>query len=388
MSIQSEVKAKKILILTTISRTINAFLIPHIVDLVRNGYSVEIACNDVNQVDKILKDLNLRNYELPLSRNPFSLKNINALKKLNTILKNNQYSIIHTHTPIISAIVRLLAKRLKLSNIYYTAHGFHFYRGAPLKNWLIFYTIEKYLSRYTDTLITINKEDFELAKKKFHSRRVLYIPGIGIDFTKFNNLNEIDSNIIGEIGICNSNLNIFSIGEINKNKNHLVILKAIRKLNNDKIHYYIVGEGKNKVRLQKVIKKYRINKQVHFLGFRKDIPNILQSADLFAFPSKREGLGLAAIEAIISNVPLITSNIHGINDYSIDNVTSYKCNPNDYKCFAYHISKYLDDRSIKSRLITWKESNIQKYSINNVIDIMRDIYINSQCKNDDKRGKI
>jgi len=367
---------KKILVLTTISRTINAFLIPHILDLVHNGYTVEIACSNIDLIDHNIHNLGLILHEIDLSRNPFSLKNIKAYRQLNMVILNNQYDIIHTHTPIVSAIIRLLAKKHKLKNIYYTAHGFHFYKGAPLINWLLFYPIEKYLSKYTNTIITINNEDYNLATKKFQSKRIKYIPGIGVDFDKFIQVRVEKDYINDQISIHENNLNIFSVGEINKNKNHLVIIKALKALKNNNVHYYIVGEGKNKPLLKKMVASFNLNDNVHFLGFRQDIPVLLMYADLFAFPSKREGLGLAAIEAILSDVPLLSSNIHGINDYSINNVTAFKCNPNDYKCFASKIDYYICDKTINSNLKLWKKDNIQKYSIDNVINLMNNIYQN------------
>lgn len=365
---------KKILVLTTISRTINAFLIPHILDLVHNGYTVEIACRDVHLIDHNIYSLGLTIHEINLSRNPFSLKNIKAYRQLNKVIINNQYDIIHTHTPIVSAIVRLIAKKYKLSNIYYTAHGFHFYKGAPLINWLLFYPIEKYLSKYTNTIITINNEDYNLATKKFHSKRIKYIPGIGVDFDKFFQVSGEINYIKGLINIQKNNLNIFSVGEINKNKNHIVMIKALRALKNSNVHYFIVGEGKNKPLLKKIVNNYNLNNNVHFLGFRQDIPALLMNADLFAFPSRREGLGLAAIEALLSDVPLLSSNIHGINDYSIDNVTAFKCNPNDYKCYARKINFFIFDKTIINNLKLWKKKNIQKFSIDNVINLMNNIY--------------
>lgn len=363
---------KKILIVTTISGTINAFLVPHIMNLLEQGYIVEIASNGISKLDQKILNSNIVCHDISFSRKPLSKNNIRAYKELKKILINNTYSIIHTHTPNASALVRLLARKLKLRNIYYTAHGFHFYKKAPLLNWMLYYPIEKYLSKFTHTLITINSEDYELAKRKFKSNRVFKIPGIGLNFERLE-ANSKESNEI-EAEFAKNKFHIISVGELNKNKNHQVIIKSLNHLQDDNIMYHIVGTGNNINKLEKLVRKYNLGSQIKFWGYRDDIANLIKHSDLFAFPSRREGLGIAALEALYLKCPLVTSNIHGINDYSFEYINSLKCSPNDYLTFAKNIRLLSTNNFLKKTTEDWVKNNIEKYNIKNVIKLMESIY--------------
>jgi glycosyltransferase involved in cell wall biosynthesis len=176
----------KILYVTTISNTVNAFLIPHIELLIKQGHKVDVAFNIVRKVDPKLIKMGCTVYNIEFQRSPISSKNYTAYKKLKRIIKNGKYDIIHTHSPVASACVRIACKNMKNVKVIYTAHGFHFYKGAPLKNWILYYPIEKWLSRYTDCLITINKEDYNTAiNKNFKASEIKMVHGVGIDLNKF-----------------------------------------------------------------------------------------------------------------------------------------------------------------------------------------------------------
>jgi glycosyltransferase EpsD len=110
-------------------------------------------------------------YTIPMARSPFTLHNFRAYKELKTILLHD-YDIIHCHTPMGGCLARLAARKDR-AKVIYTAHGFHFYKGAPWLNWLIYYPIEKYLVKYTDCLITINQEDYYFANQKFKMQMVV-----------------------------------------------------------------------------------------------------------------------------------------------------------------------------------------------------------------------
>ena len=208
------------------------------------------------------------------------------------MINENKYAFIHCHNPISGIISRLAAKKSN-TKIIYTAHGFHFYKGAPVKNWILFYPIEKLCSLYTDVLITINKEDYKLAKNKFYARKIVYIPGIGIDISKFQNVQINKDELKKELGLPKEGFILLSVGELNKNKNHSVVIKALSELGRKDIHYIIAGVGSLKNELEKLAIEKNIEDQVHFLGYRTDIDKIYQIADVFVFPSYREGLSVA-----------------------------------------------------------------------------------------------
>ena len=232
------------------------------------------------------------------------------MKKL---CSKNNYDIVHCHSPIGGMIARFACRRArkKRTRVIYTAHGFHFYKGAPLRNWLIYYTAEKIAANFTDTLITINKEDYNRAKKKFRVNKVEYVPGVGLDLNKFKKTIFDKKLKLQELNIPQNSFVIMSVGELNKNKNHEVVIRAISEIANPNIHYIICGEGNLEKHLRDLSKLLGIEKQVHLLGFRKDIHVIHKVSDLFVFPSLREGLSVALMEAMGSGLPIVCSEIRG-----------------------------------------------------------------------------
>lgn len=368
----------KVLYVTTIGKTMR-FFEPFIKILVGEGHQVELATNEINSpVPECYQEWMCIFHQIDFSRSPLSPDNIKAYGQLKKVIESGNYDIVHCHTPNASAITRLVCRRFRKKNglkVFYTAHGFHFYKGAPKLNWLVFYPIEKFCSRFTDKLITINKEDYELAKNRFHAGQVHYVPGVGIDLSRFENI-QVDRNAKRqEIGVPEDAFLLISVGELNENKNHQVIIKALAKLNDPNVHYAIAGVGDKKDYLLELAKELGVSEQVHLLGYRKDIPELNYSADVFCFPSHREGLGLAAIEAMACGLPLITSNVHGINDYSDDGVTGYKCAPTDVEGFAECIGKMLSDAD-KSRTKVGNHNKklAKKYEIAQIVPLMRSIY--------------
>ena len=226
-------------------------------------------------------------------------------------------------------MTRLVYKKIKNkidTTIIYTAHGFHFFRGAPIKNWLFYYPIELFLSRYTDILITINKEDFNLAKKNFKSKKVEYVPGVGIDLSKFYPSKTVRNKYRKKFNILDGDMVLISVGELNKNKNHKVVIEALNDLKKTNIKYFIVGRGKKEDELKILIKKYKLEKNVFLLGYREDVLPLLNMSDLFIFPSKREGLPLSLMEAMACGLPVICSDIRGNNDLIGNNDGGYLVN--------------------------------------------------------------
>ncbi len=364
----------KILYVSTISNTINAFMIPHIEMLVNQGNNVEIACKVQKDISQELMNLNCFVHNISFNRNPLSISNLKAYKELKILLKKNKYDLVHTHTPVASVIVRLCCIGNDKLKVFYTAHGFHFHNKSSILSWLIYYPIEKWLSKYTDTLITINNEDYNRALNKFKSKRIKYIPGVGFDVSKFKDLTVDIKTKRQELEIPFDSFVILSVGELSKRKNHKVILKAIAKLKNDKIHYIICGNGPLMDKYKHLIKKLGIEKNVHLLGFRKDIAEICKASDLFAFPSLVEGLGIAALEAMACGLPIITSNIHGIIDYSINEKSGFTCNPKSVNDFQRSIQNIYENSDLRNRMKEFNLISVQKFDIVNSLISLNNIY--------------
>jgi len=367
----------RILYVTTISLTMNSFFKPHVDMLVKAGHQVDIACNGEDLVlDPLYDELDCHFYQIDFSRSPLSVNNVKSYGQLKTVIENGNYDIVHCHTPNASVITRLVCRsfRKRGLKVFYTAHGFHFYKGAPKLNWLVYYPIEKVCSRFTDKLITINQEDYELAKTKFHAKEVHYVPGVGIDLSKFENIQVDRAAKRREISVPEDAFLLLSVGELNENKNHQVIIKALAKLNNPQVHYAIAGVGDKRDELLSLANELGVSKQVHLLGYRSDVPELNYSADVFCFPSKREGLGLAAIEAMACGLPIVTSNVHGINDYSENDVTGYKADPVDIEGFAQAIMKLKSSSTDNTRFNEENLKRAKKYSIGEIIYRLKAVY--------------
>lgn len=366
----------KILYVTTLVRTMG-FFPEHIKMLQAAGHTVEYAGNleGVGLPPKC-DGINIQVYDIPFSRNPLSPANIQAFRKIKALIKNGDYDLIHTHTPNASTITRLACKGLRKRGlkIYYTAHGFHFYKGAPLKNWLLYYPVEWVCAHFTDKLITINHEDYACAKKHMHAKKVEYVAGVGLNLDEFRNAKIDTAAKRDELGVPQGAFLLLSAGEINKNKNQEVIIRALAKLNNPNIYYVIAGKGPNTECLNNLIHTLGLEKQVMLLGFRSDIIALCHTADIFCFPSKREGLGKASLEAMISGLPIITSNVHGINDYSKHGVTGFKTDPRDVNGFAKYINQLYENPELRAQMRENCKEAVLPFESGKIVERMREIY--------------
>ena len=297
--------------------TVGGFM-PFFKDLVRqlidDGHVVDFAANQSSsKVPDYYSKWGCKIFDISCSRSPLSFDNIKAIKQIRNLAK--EYDIVHCHTPLAGMSTRIACRKLRKKQglkVIYTAHGFHFYKGAPKKNWIIYYPIEKLCSRWTDVLITINKEDYDLAKKKMKAKRIEYVPGVGMDTKKFANTVVDRDKKREDLGIPKDAYLIFSVGELNQNKNHQIVIRAIAELNDSNIHYMIAGVGDQKENLEKLAKELKVN--LHLLGYRKDVAELYKAADLFVHPSFREGLPVSVMEAVAAKTTVVCSNIRGCSD--------------------------------------------------------------------------
>jgi glycosyltransferase involved in cell wall biosynthesis len=364
----------KVLYVTTISNTINAFLIPHIQLLLDQGHQVDIACNVVSSIKPQLLESGCRVFNIGFQRSPLKKDNFKAYKELKKLIQKEKYDVVHTHTPNASACVRLASRKMTNMKVIYTAHGFHFYEGAPLKNWLIYYLIERWLARYTDVIITMNKEDYDRAKKSFKAGGIEYIPGVGLDTEKFRAVViDRDEKRI-ELDMPIDAVMLLSVGELNENKNHETIIKAIAKLNNPDICYLICGKGGLEKHLKDLAMSLGVSEQVKLLGFRNDISEIYQAADLFVFPSYREGLSVSLMEAMAVGLPCVVSKIRGNVDLIEEGKGGYLVDPEDINGFVKSILKLADNTELRMTLGSHNIVKVKKFDLAAVIVEMQRIY--------------
>uniref|UniRef100_UPI00405691DC glycosyltransferase n=1 Tax=Agathobacter sp. TaxID=2021311 RepID=UPI00405691DC len=367
---------KKIMMLTTTAYMSERFNRGNIEILESMGYEVHVVANfdKGNPTTKEVLD-GFRKWvgehhgkciSIPVTNKPFDLKNNGkAYKTLIELIRKYRYEFIHCHTPVAGVLGRLVAHKTN-TKVMYTAHGFHFFKGAPFVNWLLYYPIERFLSRWTDVLITINKEDYQCVKKVFYAKRIIYIPGVGIDLNKFKTgiVNKKEKR--NSLNLTEGNIMLLSVGELNVNKNHEAVIRAIASLNNPKLHYFIVGKGLLKEKLEILAQELKISKQIHLLGYREDVVELLQMADIYIFPSKREGLSVALMEAIAARIPVLCSDIRGNNDLVID--IEYRFRAEDIIKIAEKIEMVLLQNN--TEIIKKNYQHLKQFEINKVKEKM------------------
>ena len=330
---------KKLLITSTDLMMIQ-FLVPHVKYLSENGFLVEIACSVVgdriddvrNALDGFAKAI----HTVRLERSPVSPNNLKGYGDMKRLLAENHYDIIWTNEPVMGVVTRLAARKLRKAGtkVIYMCHGFHFFRGASLPSWLIFYPVERFMSRFCDGIITMNRED-EARAGTFRTCPVYKIPGVGVDTNRFHFQNAPDLRIAKRIqlGIPQDAYVLLSVGELTKRKNQEVALHALKKLADPSIHYVLCGKGDLREHLEQTAAELGLTEQVHFLGYRLDVPEMYRMADCFVFPSVHEGLPFALMEAMESGLPIVCSRIRGNVDLIDDQVGGILCgvhNSDDY----------------------------------------------------------
>ena len=341
---------KRVLILASVASMIGQFNRDNISLLQEMGYKVDVACNFKNgstfseesakQLKKELIEQGVRCFHVDFSRSPVQIgKHVQCYRTVKRLMLENQYLFCHCHSPIGGAIARIAGHATK-TKIIYTAHGFHFYKGASVLNWAIYYPRELLLSYWTNCLITINKEDYYRAKYKFHAKKTVYIPGVGIDSNRFQNLGISREQKRQKLGLSKEDIFILSVGELNKNKNHEVVVRALAGLKGQNIAYMIAGEGNQKEHLKRLAEENGVS--LRLLGFREDICSLLEAADVFAFPSKREGLSVSVMEAMFMKKPVIASKIRGNIDLIKDGENGLLVHPNTVDSWKQGMHKMIN----------------------------------------------
>lgn len=341
------------------------------------GYEVYIACNEEGY-EEYLNDFKCERFNVPFARSPFSKENIRAYKELKRIIKENQFDLIHCHTPMGGVLARLCAAKYRKKGnlkVIYTAHGFHFFKGAPLKNWILYYLVEWLLSFKTDVIITINKEDYGRAKRNFHAKKVEYIPGVGVDTETIESIIIDRENKRQSLGIDKKDFVFFAVGELHARKNQQVIIEALQKIDNKNLRCIIAGVGPLKEYYENLIKEYNLEDRVKLLGFRNDVIELCKASDCFIHPSIREGLGIAPLEAMACGLPVIGSDVNGMKDYMADKKSGIVLkNPKDVNEMTRAINEIIEDEKLREDAREYNLKVVKQFDISRTDKIMRGIY--------------
>ncbi len=384
-----------VLLLTTISGFLPKFLMQDVRILMRLGYTVHYASNfeqPVYDCDRsALEKEGIICHSIPIAKNPLALRdNMAALRQLNKMILQYDIRAVHCHNPVGGVLGRLAGKscrgrsksrgRRPLPYIIYTAHGFHFYQGAPWKNWLLYYPVERILARRTDQLITINRED-EILAKKFHLRkggRIARIPGVGYDAARFCERPDKRKEFREELGAGDNDYIFLAVGELNDNKNHRTIIEAFaqmtERISSERrcIKLYICGEGLRRGLLQKRIRELSLEDRVFLCGYQTQIEKYYQCADCFLFPSVREGLGMAAVEAMACGLPLIVGDNRGTREYAYDN--AIVCNSDDIRQFADAMQSVMEDMEKAAEMGRRSKEIAAGFSREKTDEVMEQVY--------------
>lgn len=338
---------KKALVVTAVAGFIKGFLMNDLETLKELGYEVECAANANGMVmfDPLIyfEQQGYKFYQVDFSSSrPVSKQTFKAYRQIEELLEQENYDVIHCHTPIAGAIVRFACRKLRKKGlkVIYTTHGLAFNGCCASKERIIYKTIENICSRYTDAIITINNEDYE-SMKLMHCSKVFKINGVGVDIDKYSQVNVNVEKYREAMGIKKNEIVILAVGEISRRKNIQIVIKALKILNNKKYKLLICGKtmtgNETYIQLTELIKNTGVNAE--FVGYRHDIPELLHCAQMLVLPSLREGLGLAGIQALAAGIPVIGSDVQGIKDYVINGETGYLCNPLKEQEFAEGIAK-------------------------------------------------
>lgn len=319
---------KRALMYASVASMIQQFNMANIRLLLESGYEVDVVCNleqgstitpeKITAMRSELEGMGVRVIHVPIPRKISAIGEIiTSFRMSRQIIAQGEYSLIHCHSPIGSVLCRLANRfsgRYGKAKMIYTAHGFHFFKGAPLLNWLIFYPMEWFCSWFTDVLITINHEDHDLASRQFRARQVVYVPGIGVDLEKYRPDSSGRAEKLAELGLCGADTILVSVGELSVRKNHEVVLRALAREQDPHYQYLICGLGPLKEQLEQLVEELGIRDRVHFLGYRNDIAQILNIANIYVFPSLQEGLPVALMEAMAAGKAVACSRIRGNTD--------------------------------------------------------------------------
>lgn len=366
---------KKILFVATVAEHFFYFHIPCFKFFKENGWQVDVACHG----DRTLEYCDNR-FEIAIKRSPADRENFKAYKELKKIIKDGEYDIIHCHTPMGGILARLAARseRKKGTKVLYTAHGFHFYSGAPKKNWLIYYPIELIMSRMTDCLITINDEDYDFATKHLKARKIVKVNGVGYNSDLFYKISaEEKNNLRKEKGLDCDKKYLIYVAEMNANKNQGMLIRAMKKIvdsGENNVELLIAGADNFNGEYIHLANDLGISEKVRFLGHCNDASDWVHMSDIAVGSSLREGLPVNVMEAMACGLPTVLSDNRGHRALCRNGVNGFLVEPNDYEMMAADICRLIDDKNLYEMMSKNAVELVKPYSKESVIKELIPIY--------------
>lgn len=374
---------KKALIVTRASGFLPQFEGNNVRILQKEGYEVHYATNfDVvvyGTDNSRLDGLGLVCHHIPFCRSPFSRDVLHSMKLLRDLMEEEKFDLVHCHMPVSGVVARIAAQQVRKKTgrkipVLYTTHGFHFFHGAPFKNWL-YYFPERWLARYTDCLITLNEEDYRRACRFPVRGQVKKVPGVGIDLEKNQVLStEKRQEMRKKFGVSETDFMLVSVGELNANKNHMQMIRMLKRHPQPDIKYIICGMGTMQSEIQTFITENSLENQVILAGYSHEIAEILMSADCFVFPSLREGLSVALMEAMRAGLPVVAKKIRGNVDLIEDKKGGFLLETGSEQEYMQAVLSLKNDRKLAHNMGEWNQQRVKLFSNTRVSEKMQLIY--------------
>lgn len=374
----------KILYTSTVLSHICQFHLPHMKALRERGWEVHVAAHDNLAVKNGLQLKNCDKFiETPFDRSPKSPNNVKAYRQLKKLLAEERYDVILCNTPMGGIVTRLAAKKTRKqgTKVIYMAHGFHFFKGSSRKSWLVFYPIEKHMAKRCDMLITINEEDYRLAKERFSKRtRVEHIHGVGVDENRYHPATEEEQRAMrGAEGLSPDDFVILCTGELNENKNQSTLIRAAAMLKDrlPNLKVLLAGNGPKEQELRGLIASLGLESTVKLIGYRTDLQRVTPAVDLVVSCSLREGMPLNIIEAMLCKKPVVASHNRGHDELVEDGVTGYLLEPKDAEGFAEKIRLLASDPEMRKEFGERAAENARPYTVSVVSEEIKVLLMDS-----------
>ncbi|BFH17565.1 glycosyltransferase family 4 protein [Paenibacillus melissococcoides] len=365
----------KILFCATVDYHISSFHMPVLQWFKQRGWEIHIAAKGERELP--YAD---RKFNIPFERSPFRWRNREAYRQVKRLIEHHGYQIVHCHTPVGGVLARLASRRARRqgTQVMYTAHGFHFCRGAPLINWMLYYPVEKLLARSTDCLITINQEDYRLAvRRRFKAARIEHVHGVGVSGERFYPaLPEYKASLRELMSFDRNDILLFYAAEFNRNKNHQLLIHALARIREraPQVRLLLAGEGALLEACKSVSVKLGVDRHVHFLGYRNDIPDLLHMSDIAVSGSLREGLPVQMMEAMACGLPIIATRNRGHLELVCDGRNGYIVPPQAAGLFAERIATLADSPDLRESMGRESLQMFRKYEQKAVLHELGLIY--------------
>lgn len=368
--------ANKILFCATVDYHFKLFHLPYLQWFAERGWEVHVAANGQLELPFVH-----HKHNLPMQRSPLRSDNMKAYHQLRKLIEKHRFQLIHCHTPMGGVLARLAARKARekqRTKVIYTAHGFHFFRGGSLMPWLMYYPLEKWLSHHTDCLITINEEDYELAKQhRFKAAQIEHVHGVGVSTARYEHRTKHEVNHLrARFGFDPDHFLLVCTAELNKNKNQQLLIRMMAKLINDtpQAQLLLIGEGVLRDRYKQLAVRLGVSQYVHFLGYRDDVPDLLAMSDVAVSASLREGLPVSIMEAMCSRLPIVATSIRGHRELITDGRNGFLIAPQDVDAFTEKVKRLAHHKVQREAMGLQSIKAIERYKLEHVNVEMERIY--------------